>query len=194
MIMVDPTLVMTLRGQAWVQRVHNSAGLGLVSCASSYITFAQRPECVDLDIYRHWPVRRWGEGRYDQLASDVADVMLPVHGHAELASFLRLDCFNYRDAMVVLDIWSGLAAGHWLVARRSLTFDALVQAGVTVTTRGARHFQRTFAEATAELPLHLTEALNRRIRFVAAAVTTPDRGDDDVLALHVSDCGRDSYR
>jgi len=186
MIQVDPTFLMTMRGQEWIRRTA-AHGSSSVWCSYSYVTAACRPEGCCFDIYRSG-IGQWERRRY--LPPDIAAVLRPVRREARAPLPLQLDHLAYDDADILLDIWCGVLDGHWLVARRPSTFDALVQAGVTLIVRGSGEYLRAFASATADLGSALAGALDRRTRFLASALTETN----NTPTLSVYDSGRAGYR
>jgi hypothetical protein len=145
----------------------------------------------DSDPY--WHHRFMGSlTRYDRFSADLADILSPVSRDPVAVSSLRLDRLKPPNSDVIADIWSGLSAGDWLVARRAVSFDALVQVGVIVITRGPDDYHGAFAAATANLDFELAEALDRRIRFVGIVMNEADRFDRPSLSLY--DSGLHAYR
>jgi hypothetical protein len=187
-IQVDPTLLMTKRGQEWVRRTA-AYGTLPVWCSYSYITAASRSEGCQFEIYRSG-IGLWERRQY--LPLDLAAALRPVRREVHASLPLRLTRTAYADAEVLLDIWSGLLAGHWLAARRPATFDALVQAEVTLIVRGVSDYFNAFSSATEDIGSNLAGALDRRTRFLANA--TIEGGYSDIPTLSVYDSGRGSYR
>src|SRR5690348_14902006 len=111
-IMVDPTLIMTKRGQDWVLRASASGSSPSIWCSAAYIEAASRPEGANLRTYKRWGMRFWSS--YHYIAPELATSLRPVYGNFDRAMPLQFDQFDSVDAQIMLDIWRGVAAGHWL--------------------------------------------------------------------------------
>ena len=186
-LLLDPTFLMTRRGQDWARR--SADRLPSVWCSSAFIAATSRLEGPNLPTYRQ-PFSGWN--RYQHLPDEMSANLRPIRGDPCVTASLWLDEFDPEDASVILDIWCGLADGHWLVARRLSTFDALVQAGVTLIVQGASDYRRAFAVATEGIPSDLASALDRRVRFLASAHLGPTADHAPTLSLY--DSGRSGFR
>lgn len=191
-IMADPTFMMTRRGQEWLRRAAVNARPYVVRCSRAYVAAtSSQPSPGGHDPYwlRSALATRTPDRR---LYGDMPNMLNLVSWQPDTVASLRLDRFQSPDVEVIGDIWSGLVAGDWLVARRPVTFDALVQAGVTIVTYGPGDYHDAFATATSDLTVDLAEALDRRIRFIANVIRQGDRFGRPALSLY--DSGRGAYR
>jgi hypothetical protein len=189
-IMVDPTFMMTRRGQAWLFRGMAREPPVCVRCPRTYIAFTSHSIARDRRPYWYSVMRSWN--LYDDLSLDRVANVLPVDGDANSSYLLHLDRLGSLDARVISEIWSGLTRGYWLVARRPATFDALVQVGVRVVSRGPDDYWSAFRIATSDLPSDIADPLDRRTRFVANVSLPADGFIVPTLSLY--DGGRDSYK
>lgn len=184
-IMVDPTLMMTKRGQDWLRRTSSSSTPVPIWCSSSYMDVGVTPSLYKNSIFA-------SRSAYDWLADDLIGLLRPIAGNPLSADSLRVDRLRSENVSLILDIWHGLIQGLWLVARRPQTFDALVEAGVTIVVRGRDHYSQAFAEAAKDLEGDLAAALDRRVRFLAVINREIDRGMQPIISLY--DSGRDGFR
>jgi hypothetical protein len=190
-ILADPTLLMTKRGLEWLLRTAASQ-IRTIRCPRTYIEAESEGFTVNADSY--WRRGALGGRRpYCGLCADLTDTLSVTGFNRAATSWLRLDRLTSPDREVIAEIWSGLMAGDWLVARRSVTFEALVQAGVTTIARGPDYYYDALAEATSNhLPPSLAAGLDRRIRFVATISGEVDRFGRPALSIY--DSGQRSYR
>lgn len=188
MLQVDPTFLMTRRGQEWVRRA-SIHGAPPVWCSCSYVTAACRPEGSSFGMYRPG-IGFWSARQY--LPPDLVGALLLVRGDEQDLQGLRFDNHAPEDVGVLLDIWHGLLNNQWLVARRPASFDGLVQAGITLVVRGASEYLDAFFVATSGLSPALADALDRRTRFLAGI--TEKARPNTLPILSVYDCGRSAYR
>jgi len=188
-ILADPTLLMTKRGLEWLLRASVSQ-VRTIRCPKSYV--AAESGGLTGDGGPYWRRGLWaGRRPYYDLWPDLTDSLNVVGSNASAVSSLRLDRLKSPDREVIAEIWSGLLTGDRLVARRFVTFEALVQAGVIVVTRGPDDYDVAFAEATSDLATGLAAALDRRIRFIATTSHELDHFDRPALSIY--DSGQRSY-
>lgn len=188
-ILADPTLLMTKRGLEWLLR-SSASQVRTIRCPKSYV--AAESGGFTGDVGPYWRRGLWtGRRPYYDLWPDLTDSLNIVGLNASAVSSLRINRLKPPDREVIGEIWSGLMAGDWLVARRSVTFEALVQAGVIVIAHGPDYYYDALAEATSDLAPSLAAALDRRIRFVASISDEVDHFGRPALSIY--DSGQRSY-
>jgi hypothetical protein len=189
-ILADPTLLMTKRGLEWLLRA-TASQIPAIRYPKTYIVAESGGFTGNVDPY--WRRGALGGRRsYYGICVDLTDAPGATSFNADAASWLRLDRLKPPDREVIAEIWSGLMAGDWLVARRFVSFEALAQAGVTATVRGPDYYYDAFAEATRDhLPPSLAAALDRRIRFVATVSDEVDQFGRPMLSIY--DSGQRTY-
>ena len=182
-ILVDPTLLLTLRGKQWITRVYeNEQGNALVTSAALWKCL-EHEEFDVLHSYRlPWFGLSYGSiniGWLPHLAlvrAEESDVT---------ASLMQMG----PSGAIAADLWTGLSRGGCLVARRPASFDLFVQAGIRLIVEGPQRYWRQLERVEVDLDSSLAEALARRTRFIA--VLASSRGRPTIV---VSDVGRKGYR
>lgn len=185
--MLDPTLLTTRRGQVWIDRA-SASGLGpQLSTSATLLDIGSDDIASAIPAYYprfrsmpwHLPPRR--------LHAQID----PVSGSGELQNHLGV---HGLAAYVADDFWGGMLLGGCLIARRPITLDLFVQAGLRVVfDNGHDVWRRLQGDLEVQLGEPLMAALYRRVRYLAVATSGWDSETDGKNAL-VLDRGVGSFR
>lgn len=168
-LVVDPTVLFTKRGNAWVDDAVRSADASVLTSG----TFLQ---CLDgsdgdkLGVYRprayfgfaSLPVPSlWLQGvtaDSDSLVDDVGRCLADARA----------------DGRIAADLWYALKRAAyrntWLVAQRMTTLDQLVRAGVRLIVEGHEDYMAATREIELGLGVELTKGMVRCARFLVSPI------------------------
>jgi hypothetical protein len=165
-VICDPTLLLTRRGQDWLNRVVTHECAEHVRVSRAFIEGS--------DQTRWAPSGMFGlSQRGPAWSPDSVPVRLVDYRDAGIDRVMER--LIERRHYAVADVWAGLQQGHLVAARRPRVIDELVAAGVElrVTSDGAHDARDLWPQ----IPHDLSGALSRRVRFFCrmAAADIPPR-------------------
>jgi len=152
------------RCEVWLWRQQRDAPLLAVFAPRALVELPGVGDPPCLEIYRSYGWMAQG-ARVTPLVSDLVGVSgpptTPFHRRLEQSG---------SSGRVLSELWTGLLLGHHLLARRTTTLDAFVEAGATLVVR-ALEMTSAWSGLEEDTPRELLLALQRRTRLVATART-----------------------
>jgi hypothetical protein len=187
-IMLDPTLALTRRGQEWIRRATSHTPPPLLVSDTLMAALASDDQRA-LAIYRSAWVS--GHPSWPHHISGVQRVRAHDDPMDEVAAHLLAGDSGQR---VAADTWYAINDGALLAARRTPTFDQLVQAGVRLVIEGRRKYLDVVDQLASEFAFELVYSLARRSRYFAVGpAACADPGWDRSPAMLIYDAGVGAY-
>lgn len=183
-ILVDPTLLMTMRGQQWIHRVAEHGQLDHLATSAAFWKVLVAGDTLALAAYR-LPWFGWGYRSVDLYGLPQIN-LVGTDANDEVGSCL----VNHGPSgPIAADLWTGLRSGGCLAARRPATLDLFVRAGARLVVEGPSRYERQLARISKTMDPELVGALARRARFLVVQTRAGTRS-----SLAVFDAGKAGYR
>lgn len=183
-ILVDPTLLMTMRGQQWIHRVAEHGQVEHLATSAAFWEVLAAGDTHALAAYR-LPWFGWGYRSVDLYGLPQVHLVVTDANDEVGSSLVSLG----PSGSIAADLWTGLRSGGCLAARRPATLDLFVRAGARLVVEGSSRYERQLARISKTMDPELVGALARRTRFLVVQTR-----QETWSSLAVFDAGKAGYR